>query len=208
MRIGIIGAGKIGGTLAEHFVRVGHDVAVSNSRGPDTLQDLVAELGDGARAMTAGDAARFGDVVVVSVPFGRHAELPSDGVDGKVVIDTNNYYPGRDGQFEDLDADRTTSSELLQAHLRGARVVKAFNAIYWGRLRDLGRPSGDPGRIGIPISGDDPEAKRIVADLVDQIGFDAVDAGTLAEGGRKHQPKSLVYTADLTTEALRSRLAE
>lgn len=119
MRIGIIGAGHIGGTLAKHFARVGHEVAVSNSRGPETLEDLVADLGDRARAMTAGDAARFGDVVVVSVPFGRYRELPTDEVAGKVVIDTNNYYPGRDGQFEELDSDRTTSSELLQAHLSG-----------------------------------------------------------------------------------------
>ena len=188
MKIGIIGAGKIGGTLAGHFVRVGHEVAVSNSRGPDTLRDVVAEIGERARATTASDAARFGDVVVVSVPFGRYRELPTDGLDGKVVIDTNNYYPARDGRFDDLNGDRTTSSELLQAHLSGARVVKAFNAISWGRLRDLGRPSGDPRRIGIPISGDDEEAKRTVAHLIDQIGFDAVDAGTLAEGGRKHQP--------------------
>jgi predicted dinucleotide-binding enzyme len=208
MKIGIIGAGRIGGTLAGHFLRVGHEVAVSNSRGPDTLQDLIGENGERARAMTAEDAARFGDVVVVSVPFGRYRELPTDGLAGKVVIDTNNYYPGRDGRFEELDRDRTTSSELLQAHLSGARVVKAFNAISWGRLRDLTRPSGDPRRIGIPISGDDQEAKRTVADLIDQIGFDAVDAGTLAEGGRKHQPGSPVSTADLSTEKLRAHLTE
>jgi 8-hydroxy-5-deazaflavin:NADPH oxidoreductase len=188
MRIGIIGAGHIGGTLARHFVSAGHEVAVSNSRGPETLADLVTELGGRARAMTAQDAASFGDVVVVSVPFGRYRELPTKGLAGKVVIDTNNYYPGRDGHFPELDTDRTTSSELLQAHLPGARVVKAFNAIYWQNLRDLGRPSGDPQRLGIPISGDDAAAKRDVAELIDQIGFDTVDAGTLAEGGRKHQP--------------------
>lgn len=99
MKIGIIGARRIGGTLAGHFVRVGHEVAVSNSRGPDTLQDLIGEIGERARAMTAEDAARFGDVVVVSVPFGRYRELPTDGLAGKVVIDTNNHYPGRDGRF-------------------------------------------------------------------------------------------------------------
>jgi hypothetical protein len=186
VRIGIIGAGHIGGTLARHFVRAGHEVAVSNSRGPDTLEHVVAELGDRARAMTARDAARFGEVVVVSVPFGRYRELPTDGVDGKVVIDTNNYFPGRDGRFEELDTDRTTSSELLQAHMSSARVVKAFNAINWSSLGDQGRPSGDPRRIGIPISGDDQEAKRIVGELIDQIGFDGVDAGSLAEGGKVH----------------------
>jgi 8-hydroxy-5-deazaflavin:NADPH oxidoreductase len=205
MRIGIIGAGKIGGTLARHFVGVGHEVAVSNSRGPATLEDLVAELGERAKAVTVDDAARFGDVVLVSVPFGRYRELPTDGVAGKVVIDTNNYYPGRDGHFEELDSDGTTSSELLQAHLPDARVVKAFNAIYWQHLRDLGRPSGDPERIGIPISADDEEAKRTVSELIDQIGFDAVDAGTLADG-RKHQPGSPVYTADLPTGELRASL--
>lgn len=210
MRIGIIGVGHIGGTLARHFVRAGHEVALSNSRGPDTLQDLVAELGELgelASAATAEDAARFGDVVVVSVPFGRYRELPTDGFAGKVVIDTNNYYPQRDGHFEELDSDRATSSELLQAHVTGARVVKAFNAIYWEHLRDNGRPAGDPGRIGIPISGDDAEAKKTVAEMIDQIGFDAVDAGALGQGGRQHQPGTDVYTADLPTGELRARLA-
>lgn len=207
MLIGIVGAGRIGGTLARHFVRVGHQVAVSNSRGPGTLKAMVADLGGLAVAMTAADAARFGTVVVVSVPFGRYRELPTGGVVGKVLIDTNNYYPGRDGRFDELDSGRTTSSELLQAHFSGARVVKAFNAIHASSLRDLGRPAGDPLRIGIPISGDDQEAKRTVAELIDQIGFDAVDAGTLAEGGRKHQPGSPVYTADLSSEALRAWLA-
>src|SRR5919197_1107857 len=167
MRIGIIGAGHIGGTLAKHFIGAGHDVAVSNSRGPATLRSLMEDLGARAQAMTSEEAARFGDVIVVSVPFGRYRELPAEGVAGKVVIDTNNYYPQRDGHFEELDRDRTTSSELLQSHLPGSRVVKAFNAIRWDHLRDDGRPAGDPERIGIPISGDDPEAKRIVAKLID-----------------------------------------
>ncbi len=207
MEIGIIGAGRIGSTLARLFVGVDHQVAIANSRGPDTLEELVTELGEHARATTAAGAARFGDLVVVSVPFGRYRELPTDGFGGKVVIDTNNYYPQRDGHVDDLDSDRTTSSELLQHHLPDARVVKAFNAIYWERLRDDGRPAGDPARIGIPISGDDEDAKRTVAALIDQIGFDAVDAGTLAEGGRKHQPGSPVYGAHLPTGELRSRLA-
>ncbi len=159
MKIGIIGAGNIGGTLARHFVRAGHEVAVANSRGPETLQEFVAELGEGARAVTPPEAIAFGEVVVVSIPLGRYRELPAEGAEGKIVIDTNNYYPQRDGHFEQLDSDRTTSSELLQAHMKGARVVKAFNAIYWVRLRDLGRPGDDPERIGIPISGDDEEAK-------------------------------------------------
>ena len=206
MKIGIVGAGNIGGTLAGHFTRAGHEVAVANSRGPETLQDLVAELGERARAVTPPEAVAFGEIVVVSVPFGRFRELPAEGAEGKVVIDTNNYYPQRDGHFEELDSDGTTSSELLQAHMKGARVVKAFNAIYWGRLRDLGRSSGDPERVGIPISGDDEEAKRVVAGLIDQIGFEAVDAGSLAEGGRKHEPGTSVYTADLRASELRKQL--
>ncbi len=207
MRIGIIGAGHIGGTLAKLFVDARNEVAISNSRGPETLASLVEQLGGGAQAMMAAEAARFGEVVVVSVPFGRYREMPTKDVAGKVVIDTNNYYPQRDGHFDELDSDRTTSSELLQAHLLGARVVKAFNAIRWTRLRDDGRPVGDGERIGIPISGNDAEAKQTVAELIDQIGFDAVDAGTLAEGGRKHQPGTPAYTEGLPTAELRIRLA-
>ena len=203
MRIGIIGAGHIGGTLAARFVAAGHEVAVSNSRGPETLAGLV----EGAQPMTVGDAERFGEVVVVSIPLGRYREVPTDAVEGKVVIDTNNYYPQRDGDIPELDDDSTTSSELLQTHLPGARVVKAFNAIVWTKLRDDGRPAGDPDRLGIPISGDDEQAKRTVAELIDEIGFDAVDAGTLAEGGRRHQVGARAYTQGLPTAELRARLA-
>jgi predicted dinucleotide-binding enzyme len=206
VRIGIVGSGKIGGTLAKRFVDAGHEVAVSNSRGPETLAVLVEELGAQAQALTAEEAARFGELVVVSVPFGRYREVPADAVAGKVVIDTNNYYPRRDGRFEDLDSDQTTSSELLQAHLPGARVVKAFNAILWSRLRDDARPAGDPERLGIPISGDDEQAKETVAQLIDEIGFDPVDAGTLAEGGRKHQTGTPAYTDGVPTMELRALL--
>jgi predicted dinucleotide-binding enzyme len=143
---------------------------------------------------------------VVSVPFGRHRELPTTGFAGKVVIDTNNYYPKRDGHFPELDTDRATSSELLQRHLAGGRVVKAFNAILWTHLRDRGRPAGDRDRLAIPISGDDQEAKATVTELIDQIGFDTVDAGSLAEGGRLHQPGSEVYGVDLPAASMRERL--
>ena len=204
MRIGIIGVGHIGGTLAAHFVAAGHEVGISNSRGPETLVGAV----DGAQPMTVEDAERFGEVVVVSIPLGRYRDVPTDAVDGKVVIDTNNYYPQRDGQIPELDNDSTTSSELLQAHLPGARVVKAFNAIVWTRLRDDGRPAGDPDRVGIPISGDDEPAKRTVAEPIDEIGFDAVDAGTLAVGGRKHQVGAPAYAQGVPTADLRALLGE
>jgi predicted dinucleotide-binding enzyme len=207
MRIGVIGVGKLGGTLARQLAGVGHEVAISNSRGPGTLTELAVELGGRARATTAEEAAKFGDVVVVAVPFGRYRELPSGALAGKVVIDTQNYYPHRDGHFEELDRANTTSSELLQLHMPEARIVKALNTIYWESLPVVSRPSGDPDRIGIPISGDDPDAKAVVANLLDQTGFDAVDAGTLAEGGRKHQPGTPVYNVTLTTQELRARLA-
>lgn len=207
MRIGIIGAGHIGRALAAHLVRAGHEVVLSNSREPETLRELVAELGDRAGAGTPAEAARAGEVVVVSIPFGRFRELPASDLRGKIVVDTGNYYPQRDGHFEELDDDHTTSSELLQTHL-GARVVKAFNAMYWEHLRDFAKPAGDPERIGVPISGDDEEAKRVVAGLVDDIGFDPVDAGTLADGGRKHQPGARAYAADLPTEELHALLAD
>jgi 8-hydroxy-5-deazaflavin:NADPH oxidoreductase len=207
MRIGIIGSGHMGRTLAAHFVRAGHEVVLSNSRDPATLEGLVGELGDRASAATPAEAARTGEVVVVAIPFGRFRELPATELQGKTVVDSGNYYPQRDGHFEELDDEEATSSELLQRFL-GARIVKAFNAMYSEHLRDLAKPAGDPERIGIPISGDDEESKRVVAGLVDDIGFDAVDAGPLANGGRKHQPGARAYAADLPTEELRALLAD
>jgi predicted dinucleotide-binding enzyme len=191
-RIGIIGAGHIGGTLARLFTSAGHEVAVANSRGPETLADLVAELGPSARAATPAEAAAWGEVVVVSVPLHRYAEVPAAGLDDKVVIDTNNYYPQRDGQIVDLDEDTTTSSELLAAHLPGAHVVKAFNQIQWEHLRDDGRPAGSPDRTALPIAGDDARAKSVVAGLIDDIGYDAVDMGPLS-AGRLFQPGGVLH---------------
>lgn len=180
-KIGLIGAGNIGGALARHFVAAGHQVAVSNSRGPETLSALVTELGAGARAVTPAQAAAFGDVVVVSVPLHRYREVPTEGLAGKPVIDTNNYYPQRDGQIAALDDDSTTSSELLAAHLSGAKVVKAFNQIAAANLAAEGTPAGTPDRTAIPIAGDDAAAKATVAALIDGIGFDTVDVGGLAD---------------------------
>ncbi len=208
MKIGIIGAGKIGGTLAGLFAQAGHEVAISNSRGPDTLADVVEEIGGGVQAMTVADAAAFGDVVVVSIPLNAFRDVPVRQTAGKIVVDANNYYASRDGHIPELDDGSTTSTELLQAHLPDSRVVKAFNAIMWKHLGNDGHPAGDPDRLGIPISGDDEDAKRTVSELIDQIGFDPIDAGTLAEGGRKHQPGAPGYTMGTPTSELRSLLGD
>ncbi|GIG90773.1 NADPH-dependent F420 reductase [Plantactinospora endophytica] len=205
MRIGIVGTGHVGGTLARLFAKAGHEVAVANSRGPDTLRGLADELGERARPATVEDAARFGEVVVVSMPVGRYDGLPADPMAGKTVIDTGNYYPERDGHHPDLDQDRTTSSELLQRHLPQARVVKAFNTMRWDHLREFGRQSSAQRRYGIPVSGDDVDAKRRVSDLIEQVGYEPVDAGRLAEG-RRHQPGSPVYLADLSGAELHTQL--
>jgi 8-hydroxy-5-deazaflavin:NADPH oxidoreductase len=181
MTIGLIGSGLIGSTVARLAIAQGHDVVLSNSRGPQTLADLVAELGPRARAGTAGEAAQAGDIVVVTVPFGRYREVPAEPLAGKIVIDTNNYYPDRDGRFEEIEAGTVTEPELLAAHAPGARVVRGFNGILWKHLRDEGLPAGDPARRALPIAGDDPEAKRTVAELIDSFGFDVVDAGPLSQ---------------------------
>jgi predicted dinucleotide-binding enzyme len=206
MRIGIIGAGNVGSTLARLFVRAGHDVAVANSRGSGTLRDLENEIGEHGHAVTAAEAARDGDVVVLAVPFGRYRELPTNGLAGKTVIDACNYSPQRDGHIAQLDNGSTSSSELVQQHLTDAHVVKAFNAMRADHLREYGHKGGPNERYGIPVSGDDSAAKRQVFDLIEQLGFEPVDAGGLAEGGRKHQPGTDVYTADLWAEDLRARI--
>jgi predicted dinucleotide-binding enzyme len=198
MRIGIIGSGKIGGTLAKLFGRHEHDVAVSNSRGPESLSALAAEAGDSVRAATVGEAIAFGEVVVVAFPMGAYRDLPADGFEGKVVVDANNYYPARDGHVDALDRDETTSTELLGQRLRGARMVKAFNTLNFRPLGSEGRP-GAPReeRLAIFVAGDDEEAKRMVAGLIDDLGFAAVDTGSLAEGGRRQQPGAPIYGVPL-----------
>ncbi|HEY4277259.1 MAG TPA: NAD(P)-binding domain-containing protein [Conexibacter sp.] len=205
--IGLVGAGLIGGTLARLFATSGHEVAVANSRGPQTLGELVAELGGRGRAVTVEEALGFGPIAVVSIPLGRIDELPTTVPDGTIVIDTNNYYPSRDGQIAALDDHTTTSSELLQRRLPNTRVVKAFNAINWRRLADDGTPAGDPARLAIPISGDDAEAKAAVAALIDQIGFEAIDNGSLADG-RRHEPGAPSYGAHVGAPETRRLLAE
>ncbi|MET4920764.1 NAD(P)-binding domain-containing protein [Streptomyces sp. PSRA5] len=205
MRIGIIGAGHIGSTLARHFAGIGHDVALANSRGPETLAELVDGIDGPVRAVDAEEAARFGQVVVVSIPYGRVGELPTAELRDKVVIDTCNYYPARDGHEPDLDDDATTSSEKVRA-ATDSNLVKAFNAIGWQILRDRGRPKGDPARLAIPISGDDEEAVAVVAGLIRDIGFDPVNAGHLGGGGRKHQPGTDTYVVELSAHELDARL--
>ena len=184
MNIGIIGAGHIGSVVAHLALNAGYDVVLANSRGPETLADLVAQLGDRVRAATAAEAAEQGEVVVVTIPLRAYRDVPVAPLAGKVVIDTNNYYPQRDGQIPELDAESTTVSELLQAHLPTSKVVKAFNNIYSETLRDLARPAGAADRSALLIAGDDAEAKATVTEVLDRFGYDALDAGPLAEGWR------------------------
>jgi predicted dinucleotide-binding enzyme len=182
--IGLIGSGHIGSTVARLAVEAGHDAVLSNSRGPETLTDLVGELGPHARAATSAEAGAAGDIVVVTVPLKAYREVPVEPLRGKVVIDTNNYYPQRDGHIAELDDESTTVSELLQAHLPESRVVKAFNNIYSRHLGSLQRPSGDPERSVLAIAGNDDEAKRAVTELFDELGYDTYDVGPLSEGWR------------------------
>lgn len=182
--IGFIGSGNIGSQLARLAVGRGYRVIMSNSRGPETLQDLVGELGDSARAGTVADAARGGDIVVVTIPLKDIDSVPVEPLAGKLVIDTCNYYPERDGQIPELDDETTTTSELVQHHLPDSSVVKVFNNISFNELTTDGTPPGTPNRRALPIAGDDSEAKRTVTDMLDEFGFDTVDVGPLAEGWR------------------------
>jgi predicted dinucleotide-binding enzyme len=182
--IGLIGAGHIGSQVARLAVEHGYDVVISNSRGPETLADLVAELGARARAATPAEAAAAGDIVVVTVPLKNYRSVPVAPLAGKIVIDTNNYYPERDGQIPALDNEETTTSELLQAHLPSSRVVKAFNHIYASQLTTDGRPADATDRRALAIAGDDTAAKAAVTRLLDEFGFDTVDIGPLSESWR------------------------
>ena len=204
--IGLIGAGHIGSQLARLAVKHGHDVVVSNSRGPETLAGLVGELGPHARAASVAEAATAGDIVVVTIPLKNYRAVPAEPLAGKVVIDTNNYYPERDGHIPELDNESTTTAELLQAHLPKSKVVKAFNHIYAAQLTTDGRPSGTPDRRALVIAGDDTGAKATVTRLIDQFGFDVVDAGPLKEGWRI-QRDTPGYGPRRTAEQLRSDLA-
>jgi 8-hydroxy-5-deazaflavin:NADPH oxidoreductase len=207
MKIGFIGAGNIGATAAKLFAEAGHEVAISNSRGPETLHGLVSQFGGKARAVSVTDAIQFADIIFISIPFGKYKQIPTTGFDGKVVIDSNNYYPDRDGHYAELDQNKTTSSELLAQHLAKARVVKGFNTIWSEHLKTQGNKHLRlEDRRAIFISGDDPAAKTMVANLIEEIGFTAVDTGPLHEGGKKQQPNALVYNKILTAKEAKALL--
>jgi 8-hydroxy-5-deazaflavin:NADPH oxidoreductase len=190
--VGFIGSGRIGGTVARLSIAAGYAVVMSNSRGPQTLAGLVAELGPLARAATGEQAASHGDLVVVAIPLRAYRSLPSAPLAGKLVIDACNYNPQRDGQLAELASGSLTSSELIQRHLPGAHVVKAFNNIHYRHLLSLARPAGAADRSFLPIAGDDADAKAQATAFLDAIGYGAVDAGPLAESWRQ-QPGTPVY---------------
>jgi predicted dinucleotide-binding enzyme len=208
MNIGIIGAGQIGGSLTRRLTALGHNVYVANSRGPETLSDLARVTG--AMPVTPAEAARSGDIVIVTIPQKNIPKLPRDlfaGVpDDVVVVDTGNYYPQqRDGRIDGIEQGATEShwvSEQL-----GRPVVKAFNNIYADHLLRLGRPAGAPGRIALPVAGDDPKAKAKIISLLDELGFDGVDAGTINESWRQ-QPDTPVYGTDFDAAGVKKALSE
>jgi len=203
MRIGIIGAGKIGGTLARRLAAAGHDVIVADIAGPAATGELVGDASGRVSAGSSVEAARSADPVVIAVPLSAWAQLPIPELAGKIVIDATNYYPARDGTIDQLESAAANSSDLFAALVPGARVVKAFNTIQWEHLRDAGRPAGDPQRLAIPIASDDMAAKQLVAGLADDLGFDPVDNGALADG-RNQQPHTPVYNNPIgASEVLR-----
>jgi len=214
--IGIIGSGNIGSQLARAFTRIGHDVVVANSRGPESLGDHVAEVTEqargagGAGTATAGtveQAAQAGDLVVVTIPLKAVTSIPAHLLEGRIVIDTNNYYPQRDGQIVELDEARTTTSELVAHHFAGARVVKAFNHIPAGEISEHAQAPGTEGRRALAVYGDDLAAVERVSDLIDAIGFDVVHGGGLAESWRIERDTP-GYIPHFTAEQLRQKLAE
>jgi len=207
LKIGIIGAGHIGSALTRHFTRLGHDVVVANSRGPESLASLARETG--AKPVAVAEAARGRDLVVVTIPEGKIPNLPGNlfkGAERAIVIDTGNYYPRhRDGKIEGIE-NGLLESRWVEEQL-GHPVIKVFNNIYAEHLDKHGKPPGSPGRIALPVSGDDAKAKAVVMELVNDMGFDAVDAGGLDESWR-HQPGTPVYTADFDAAGVRRALAQ
>jgi 8-hydroxy-5-deazaflavin:NADPH oxidoreductase len=208
MRIGIIGAGHIGGTLTRRLAKLGHTVSVANSRGPETLEELAKKTG--AEPVTVKEAARAGELVIVTIPMKNVAKLPRDlfagTFEGVAVVDTCNYYPQqRDGRIDAIEVGMPESRYVEQQI--GHAVVKAFNNIYAQHLMDMGKPAGKPGRIALPVAGDDKNAKAVVMRIVDELGFDPVDAGGLDESWRQ-QPGTPVYATDFDAEGVRRALAQ
>ncbi|CAN7401262.1 NAD(P)-binding domain-containing protein [Microbacterium sp. LjRoot45] len=203
---GIIGAGHIGSQLARALTRLGDDVVIANSRGPETLTALIDELGPHARAVTAEEAATLGDVVIVTVPLAAYRTLPVAPLDGKIVLDTNNYYWERDGHIAELDRGEATTSGLLQQHLVGAKVAKAFNHIAAADITTTGSPAGTPGRRALGTASDFPDAAAFVTDLYDRLGFDTVSAGPLSESWRLERDRP-AYGVRQDAVQLRDNLA-
>ncbi len=208
LKIGIIGAGNIGSALARHFTRLGHDVVVANSRGPETLAGLAKQTG--ARPVPVAEVPGGRDLVVVTIPEGKVPELPpglfKDAPPNQIIIDTGNYYPRqRDGRIDGIEKGLTESRWVAQQ--LGRPVIKGFNNIYAEHLANHGKPPGSPSRIALPIAGDDPKAKRLVMDLVNDMGFEPVDAGGLDESWRQ-QPGTPVYATDFDAGGVRRALAE
>jgi predicted dinucleotide-binding enzyme len=204
--IGLIGAGHIGSTLARDFVDHGYDVVLSNSRGPETLADLVADLGPRARAATPAEAAAAADIAVVTIPLKAIDTVPVEPLAGKIVIDTNNYYPQRDGHIAALDEETTTTSELLQAHLPTSKVVKAFNHIMFSQILEHAQPAGAPGRRALAVVSNDADAAEVVAKIIDEFGFDPVVVTPLSESWRI-QRDTPGYVTVRTADELRTDLA-
>ncbi|MFC9555834.1 NADPH-dependent F420 reductase [Rhodococcus sp. NPDC056960] len=192
-RLGIIGSGNIGSAVARLAVAAGIHVVVANSRGPESLTGLIAELGPLASAGSVHDAAEAGDLVLLSVPLTAYVAIPTQGLQGKTMLDTSNYYPFRDGRVPQLDSHEVTTSELIQAHFDGVPLVKTFNNIMAHHISQLARPVGAADRSALPIASDDEAAKAEAAVLIDRIGFDTVDAGPLVDSWR-FEPESDAYS--------------
>jgi predicted dinucleotide-binding enzyme len=205
-RVGIIGAGHIGSTLARGLVDRGYEVVISNSRGPETLAELVAQLGPNATAATATDAAASGDVVIVTVPLKSYQDVPVEPLAGKIVLDTNNYYWERDGHIAELDEKRATTAGLLQEHLPSSKVVKAFNHITSTDILTTGSPAGSPNRRALATASDHPDAAAFVTALYDEFGFDTADIGSLAESWRVERDQP-AYVSRQNKDELERNLA-
>ncbi|MGX5716609.1 NADPH-dependent F420 reductase [Arthrobacter sp. MAHUQ-56] len=205
--IGIIGAGHIGSQVARKAVELGYDVVISNSRGPETLKDLVAELGPKARAATAAEAAAAGDFAVVTVPLKNYRDIPVERLAGKIVIDTNNYYWERDGRIPALDNGEATTSGLLQEHLPDSKVAKGFNHIMARDITTDGSPTGTENRRALATASDYPEAAELVTRLYDEFGFDTVNVGPLSESWRVERDRP-AYVKRQTAGELKDNLAK